>query len=734
MMTMLAMLAMVACARPKKTAPIFEEDASANVVDADVTVDAVADVAQGPYAPPRSNRSVMDLDPGWRFVRMDVAGAEAAAFDDGAWAAVALPHTWNNLDGEDGGNNYFRGIGWYRRHLMVPAELAGRALYLQFDAASIAADVFVNGQHVGQHKGAFSAFRFDVTAAVKVGQDNVIAVKVSNAYDNDVPTLGGDFNLDGGLYRSAQLLAVDPVHVDVEDFAGPGAYLRTSHVSADAADLSALIKLKNGDTRAHAVHVSLTLVEPDGTIFQQLGADRLLSPGADSVTLAATVRAPHLWNARLDPFVYTAYVEVAEAGVVRDLVAEPLGFRSFSVDAESGFSLNGRPYDLHGANRHQDWWQKGWAIGQAEQETDMALLMEMGATVVRLCHYQHARAFHALADRNGMIVWSELGLVNGITASPAFTASARQQLTELIRQNFNHPSIVFWSLSNELSSGPDYVPLQMELNALAHAEDPGRLTTLATNNPDGAPITAIPDVIAHNKYFGWYGGTYDQIGPWADHVHQTLPALKIGISEYGAGSSVNIHSAAPVPADYSEEYQALFHEAYWKALAPRKFLWGKFIWQMFDTASDGRHEADQIGRNNKGMVTADRQIRKDAFYWYKANWTTTPFVYITSRRFVRRPVATADLKVYANTASVELLLDGKSLGSKTSADHIFLWPAVPLALGDHTVEARGPGGERDEITFTRIVPPDAGVPDAGADAGARDAARDTLARDVRGGG
>jgi beta-galactosidase len=390
-------------------------------------------------------------------------------------------------------------------------------------------------------------------------------------------------------------------------------------------------------------------------------------------------------------------------------------FAFFSVDANEGFSLNGQPYDLHGANRHQDWWHLGWAIGQAQQEADMALLMEMGSTVVRLCHYQQARAFHALADRNGLVVWSELGIVNGITASPAFTASARQQLTELIRQNFNHPSIVFWSLSNELLGGPDFLPLQTELNALAHAEDPGRLTTLATNNPDGAPITALPDVIGHNKYFGWYYGNADEIAGWADHLHQVLPALKVSVSEYGAGSSAAFHTATPVKMDYSEEYQALFHETYWKALAPRKFLWGKFVWQMFDTASDGRKEADQAGRNNKGLVTADRQIRKDAFFWYKANWTTAPFVYITGRRFTRRTSPTVDLKVYANTTSVELRVDGKSLGLKTSADHIFLWPAVPLAVGDHTVEARGtPGDVRDQITLTRVPVPDAGPPDAGA--------------------
>jgi beta-galactosidase len=707
---------LAACARsgkPRPPAPA-EDDAAVSVPDSAGRDLAAPDLAPQRYTPPRSPRAELDLNDGWRFVRMDVPGAEQTGFDDRAWAAIKLPHTWNNLDGQDGGGNYYRGVGWYRRHLVLPAAAAGQRLYLQFDAASITAAVHVNGRLVGQHKGAFSAFRLDVTADLKAG-DNVIAVQVDNTGDRDTPTLGGDFNLEGGLYRPVHLLTTDAVHIDVEDFASPGIYLRTTNVTARSADLSALVKLKNADAGPHPVRVTLTIAAPDGTVLQRLTADRSLAPGTDAVTLAATVPSPHLWNGRLDPYLYSANVELSEGGTVRDLVTEPLGFRSFSVDASEGFLLNGQPYDLHGANRHQDWWDLGWAIGPQQHQTDMDLLMEMGATVVRLCHYQHGQFFHGLADRSGLIVWSELGLVNQISSSPAFAASARQQLTELIRQNFNHPSIVFWSLSNELLGGPDYLPLMTELNALAHQEDPGRLTTLATNNGDGAPITAIPDVIAHNEYFGWYYGNADEIAGWADRLHQRLPALKIGLSEYGAGASAAYHSASPVKLDYTEEYQALFHETYWKALATRKFLWGKFVWQMFDSASDGRKEADQAGRNNKGLVSSDRTIRKDAFYWYKANWTSAPFVHLTSRRFSKRTLPTADVKIYANTPSVELLVGGKSLGSKTSADHIFLWPAVPLTLGENLLRATAPGGVTDEMTLTRVVAPDAGSPDAGRD-------------------
>jgi beta-galactosidase len=713
-----SLLALACSSHPRQAArPAPEEDAA-------VTFDArptdggsgradTASAGAARYTPPRSNRAEVDLDEGWRFVRSDATGAEAPGFDDGAWAAIRLPHTWNNLDGQDGGGNYYRGPGWYRRHYRVPAELSGRRLFLQFDAASITADVYVNGRHVGQHKGAFAAFRFDVSADLAMGRDNVIAVRVSNAGDPDVPTLGGDFNMEGGLYRPVHLLAVDPVHIDVEDFASPGVYLSTRDVTAQGAELSARVALKNADGAAHAVTVVVNVVQPDGTLFQRISAEQTLAAGAAAtVPLVAKVTAPHLWNGRLDPYVYTAHVELREAGAVRDLVSEPLGFRSFSVDANEGFRLNGQPYDLHGANRHQDWWNDGWAIGRAQHQEDMDLLLEMGATTVRLCHYQHAREFHHLADRSGLVVWSELGLVNGISTSAAFTASARQQLTELIRQNFNHPSIVFWSLSNELLGGPDYVPLTTELNALAHQEDPGRLTTLATNNPEGAPITHVPDAIAYNRYYGWYYGKSEEIAAWLDKLHQSFPAHKLALSEYGAGASPFIHATAPVAFDYSEEHQAQVHEAYWKALSARKYLWGKFVWQMFDSASDGRKEADQPGRNNKGLVTADRKIRKDAFYWYKANWTTAPFVHITSRRFDRRTTPSIDIKVYANTSSVELLVRGKSLGARTSPDHVFVWPGVALQPGENAVKAIGSGGVSDEATFTLVPAPDGGVTDA----------------------
>jgi beta-galactosidase len=316
----------------------------------------------------------------------------------------------------------------------------------------------------------------------------------------------------------------------------------------------------------------------------------------------------------------------------------------------------------------------------------------MGSTAVRLAHYQHAQYFYDLCDRNGVVAWAEIPLVNNISTSPGFDNNSKQQLTELIRQSYNHPSILFWSLSNELSPSPDPNALLTALHNLAKAEDPGRLTTIASNRGDDDPINAHTDVMAFNKYWGWYSGTYNDFAPWADQVHAAYPTRNIGIAEYGAGAGPTIHSETPVAQDHSEEYQLLFHEAYWKATDARPWLWGKFIWNMFDFAVDSRAEGETPGRNDKGMVTYDRATKKDVFFYYKANWSQEPVLYITSRRFATRTPASITVKVYANTDNVTLTVNGTSLGTKTSSDHIYSWTGVALQAGANIVQVTGSKG------------------------------------------
>ncbi|HEX6765724.1 MAG TPA: glycoside hydrolase family 2 TIM barrel-domain containing protein [Polyangiaceae bacterium] len=668
----------------------------------------------GGYVPPPSTRTETLLGTGWRFQRMDVTGAQAPAFDDSSWTQVSVPHTWNATDGQDGGGNYYRGTGWYRRHVMVPADAAGKRLYLEFDGSNIVTDVYVNGTSVGQHRGGFARFRFDVTSALMPGADNVVAVKVSNAAVNDVPPLDADFTFFGGLYRDVRLIATNALHVDTMDFASSGVYLDTTSVSAASASLRARVRVTNNDSASQSVTVRTVVVRADGSVETELSATGSVAAGMTSVLSAtATIANPHLWNGVADPYVYQAYAEVRVGTSVVDWVNVPLGFRFYSVDPAQGFFLNGRYLDLHGVNRHQDRLGMGWAITNREHDEDMALIRELGATVVRLSHYEHAQYFHDLADRAGIALWAEIPLVNSITDSTAFRNNAVQQMTELIRQNYNHPAILFWGIGNEQRTDNTATNnLLTTLATLVETEDPTRLSTYAqccTSDTGGLP--AHSDVVGYNTYYGWYDafGAAADFGAWADNLHAQRPTWKIGISEYGAGAGITQHADNPPQPDpygtpHPEEWQNLVHESHWKQMKTRPYLWAKIIWNMFDFAVDSRDEGDTPGRNDKGLVTYDRRTRKDAFFWYKANWSTTPVVYITSRRFTPRTTATTTVKVYSNLDSVTLTVNGTSRGAGTGADHIFQWTNVPLTTGQNTVQATGTSGTTtamDSVTWTR---------------------------------
>jgi beta-galactosidase len=651
--------------------------------------------AAATYTPPALRQRV-DLNTGWKFNKGDVAGAQATAFNDAAWSSVTTPHTWNATDGADGGNNYYRGIGWYRRHYTVPASFAGKMLFLQFAGANQVADVWVNGVYLGQHQGGYSRFRFGATSALRVGQDNVIAVKVNNASNPDIAPLSADFSFDGGLYRNVSLWAVDPLEVRMLDYAGAGIYLRQRSVTGTSASVDVTTKVFNNSSASRSVAVRTVVTDAGGNVVvDQTGPTQTLgaASGVDIVQ-NVTIANPHRWDGLADPYQYHANVEIRDvaANRVTDVVTEPLGLRTFSVDANTGFSLNGHYLDLHGVDLHQDRAGAGWAVTDADHTQDLNLIKEIGATAIRMAHYQHDQKDYSLADEMGFVVWAEVPLVNDTTNSAAFTASTEQQLRELIRQNYNHPSIVFWSIGNEQRA--DNAATNTLLDALAgivNTEDPDRLSTYASCCVgDSSAVNGHTETSAYNKYFGWYNGTYNDLGAWADSLHAANPSRKISVSEYGAGANVNQHALNPpapstTGAWHPEEYQALLHEASWKQLSARPYVWGKFVWNMFDFASDGRNEGSQPGINDKGLVTRDRAVRKDAFYWYKASWAATPTLYITSRRWTARTAASTELKVYSNAASVSATLNGVSLGSLNSTDHSFRWTGVTLRPGANTV-------------------------------------------------
>jgi beta-galactosidase len=657
-------------------------------------------VAGGPaqaavYTPPAARQRV-DLNTGWKFLRSDAAGAQATAFDDHAWQSVSTPHTWNAADGADGGNNYYRGIGWYRRHYTVPASYAGKQLYLQFAGVNQVADVWVNGVSLGEHRGGYARFRFNATTAFKVGQDNVIAVKVTNAANPDIPPLSADYTFDGGIYRNVSFYAVDPLQIRMLDYAGPGIYLRQRSVTAASATVDVTTKLFNNNASARTYTVRTVITDASNTVVadQTRAAASIGANGSADVVQTVVVANPHRWDGTRDPYLYHATVELSDGSRVTDVVTEPLGLRSFSIDANTGFALNGHSWDLHGVDLHQDRAGVGWAETDADHTQDFDLIDEIGANAIRMAHYQHDQKDYNLADERGQIVYAEIPLVNDTTASAAFTANAQQQLYELIRQNYNHPSIVFWGIGNEQHQDNAATnTLLSSLENIVRTEDPDRISTYATCCVgDTSAAATHAETTAYNKYYGWYTSGVSGLGPNLDSLHAALPGRPIGVSEYGAGGNPAQHEDNPAqPATggawHPEEYESLLHEASWKQLQTRPYVWGTFVWNLFDFASDGRNEGSQPGINDKGLVTRDRATKKDAFYWYKVNWNPAPTVYITSRRWTQRTAAATQVKVYSDAATVTVTLNGVSLGAKSSTDHIFTWTGVTLRPGANTITA-----------------------------------------------
>ncbi|MDD8018046.1 MAG: glycoside hydrolase family 2 TIM barrel-domain containing protein [Bacteroidota bacterium] len=634
-------------------------------------------------------RTEINFNNSWKFHKSDTTGVSEINFADSHWEQISLPHTWNNLDGQDGGNDYYRGPAWYRKHFYIPKEDVGKKIFIKFDAANMIADVFVNGKFVGSHAGGYAAFVFDITENLFYGKDNVVAVKVDNTSYLSSSTfhlapLRADFTMCGGLHRSAWLIVTNPVHITPLDYGSHGVYIMQKNVSSQSASLQITTKLRNDSNKERIVTAVSVVFDADNLPAATSTSKISLKRGGQSdVVQHLSIRQPHLWNGRSDPYMYFVVVSLYVQGKKVDEVVEPLGLRYFSIDPEKGFFLNGQPYDLHGFNRHEDKKDKGRAVSDTDREDDMRLILDIGSTVVRLAHYQHADKMYELCDKNGIIAWAEIPLVDCISPEQNFADNAKTQLIELIRQNYNHPSICFWSLFNEiyLREGPDPVPLIKELNSLAHSEDSTRPTVGALNA--NAPAMSIPNDIAINKYFGWYEGEVFGFGPFLDDLHKKYPHNNIGVSEYGAGGNIfqhqekiekTVHNAMWHP----EEYQMYVHEETWKQLKARPYLWIKTLWTGFDFSVDQRLEGFSAGVNDKGLITHDHATKKDAYYWYKVNWNSEPMVFITGKHFATRDTNRIDVKTYSNASEVELFVNEKSLGKKTSDDYRFVWNDVAL--------------------------------------------------------
>ena len=630
----------------------------------------------------------------WLFQKGDETNAAAPDFADAGWQKISLPHCWGWEEAQTT-NTYYRGPGWYRRELVVQPE-RGKRYFLRFEAASTVADVFFNGRNLGEHRGGFGAFCYEITGLLNGAGTNTIAVRVSNAPEPDIAPLAGDFCVFGGLYRPVHFLVTDETCFTLLDHASPGVFWQQTSVSKNAAVLDLTAEISNG-ARANTTRLLVAkILDAEGRVVAS-ESQEIEIPGrvTPPFHLELELKHPHLWNGRQDPYLYRAVAELQTTnGLVCDSVEQPLGLRFYRVDPDKGFFLNGEPYRIHGVCRHQDVWNKGWALSEADHERDVGLILEIGANAVRCSHYQQSDYFYSLCDKSGLLVWAELPQVTDINPGPAFAETSRNQLLDLIRQNFNRPAIFVWSLYNEIQpTTSDPHRLLQDLKILANGEDPTRPTIAASDHLKWPEMPKIPDLIGWNKYPGWYFGTPQDFGPVLDSLRYTSRHGGFCVSDYGAGANPFQHELPPrEPKSNSqwhpEEWQSDVHEQDWAAIKARPFVWGSFVWNMFDFVVAARNEGGRPHLNDKGLVTSDRLLKKDAFFFYQANWSDTPALYITSRRFTERTDPTTSVKIYSNAKRVVLAINGKPMGpADTATDCVFTWQNVKLAPGTNTIEA-----------------------------------------------
>lgn len=651
------------------------------------------------------------LSDGWLFTKGEAHLAKEPITVDPPWERVSVPHSWNVADGSDGGT-YYRGIGWYRRWVDIPISEQGRSVILHFAGANIVTTVYINGEWAGEHAGGFGAFAFDITPQIRFGTPNLIAVKVNNAERLNVPPIYADFTFSGGLYRPVTVITASPLHLNLTTDGWNGVHYHQRKVTAEVAEIDCEIAVRNDTSSAASAQVVVGIRDAAGTVVATAQAPiSVEARRSATITIPVKIERPRRWHGKQDPHLYDTVVQVRSGPVVIDQVNGTVGLRSFRMDPAQGFFLNDQPYDLHGVGLHQDRLGKGWIVSSEDRREDLALLQELGATFVRLAHYQHPQEAYGLMDRAGIVVWAELPVLMQAGRDKKFGDSARSQLRELIRQNAHHPSIVCWGLFNEIGSQPEDVAIISDLHTLAKQLDPLRPTTAATYAADAAEVNFVTDIISFNKYFGWFLPNINAFGPWADNIHKKYPERAVGITEYGAGGSIRRHEEEPqapipglgkmLPGSHSENYHTLFHETVWPQLASRPFLWCKSAWVLCDFTSDQQNTGDAPGYTDMGLVTGDRKVRKDAFFYYKTQWSDQPVLHIANRRFTKRR-ATIDITVYANVDGVALRLNGILLPAVKADGGVFRWRNVTLQAGENRVEARGQRGDqivRDEVRW-----------------------------------
>ena len=610
-------------------------------------------------------RTVVNFNAKWAFTKQ--SERPTAVPTECEW--VDLPHCWNAVDGQDGGNDYHRGTCHYVKSFEKSELPQSDLYYLELQGANSSADVYLNGTHLAHHDGGYSTWRVNLTETL--ADSNLLVVAVDNTANETVYPQMADFTFYGGLYRDVNIICVGESHFDLDYYGAPGLKVTPTVCGKDAK-----VEIETWITnRKEGQKVRFTITKPCGCEAAKIESE-------DS-KVELEIPEVHLWHGRKDPYLYTAKAELLEGDCVVDTVSARFGCRTYEIHPENGFILNGEEYPLRGVSRHQDRWGVGNALLPEHHVEDIDLICEVGCTTIRLAHYQHAQYFYDLCDERGLVIWAEIPYIS--KHMPTGRENTISQMKELIAQNYNHPSIVVWGLSNEISIGgsdADLLENHRILNDLCHEMDKTRKTTIAAVSMCKMedPYLLIPDVVSYNHYFGWYGGDTSMNGPWFDKFHAMHPNSPIGCSEYGC-EALNWHTSNPMQGDYTEEYQAYYHEELIKQLFSRKYMWATHVWNMFDFGADAREEGGENGQNHKGLVTFDRKYKKDSFYAYKAWLSDEPFVHLCGKRYVNRVEDLTKVTVYSNQPEVELFANGVSLGKKTAEDHFFYFD-VPNNEGE----------------------------------------------------
>ncbi len=637
-------------------------------------------------------RTITNINENWQFLKDHKAGE---AFENAE--TVNVPHTWNNIDGQDGGNDYWRGTSTYRKTLKNPGLAADEELWLEINGANSTSRVLFNGKELAKHDGGYSTYRVNLTDELIDG-DNVLEVEVDNSPNDHVYPQQADFTFYGGLYRDVNLIKANKAHFSLGYYGGLG--LKVTPTVLEDGKGSVRVEaftenVKDGDI------VAVTLKNRLGDVV----ATKEAEVKDNKADMSFDVDNIHLWDGVDDPYLYTIIARLKQNGEAIDEVSTRIGFRTFEIDPQKGFFLNSRPYQLVGTARHQDWQGLGNALTKENHEIDMQNLVDMGANTIRGAHYQHDQYWYDLSDENGMIMWAEIPYISKHMANPAANENTKEQMRELVVQNYNHPSIALWSLSNEISIGgesEDLIRNHRELNDLVHSMDSTRKTVMAHVNTldPNSELVQIPDVSSYNLYFGWYLGKLDDNDEFFDEFHERFPNVAIGLSEFGADCNPAYHSEKPGRGDYTEDYQALYHEHILKMIKARPWIWGTHVWNGFDFAADARNEGGKPGQNQKGLTTFDRKTKKDGWYIYKAYMSKDPFVHLTKKRYVNRENPMTEVKVYSNEPEVTLYVDGKKLETKTG-EYVFTWE-VPIS-GRHEIKAVGTEPEIcDEMVIQKV--------------------------------